>query len=57
MEDEMDTIKVKPWGKDQGEYVLINAEDFDPTKHQKFDGQVSVDEILQQAKPKAKAVK
>lgn len=33
----METIKVKPWGKDQGEYVLIDAADFDPEKHQKLD--------------------
>lgn len=32
----MDTIKVKPWGKDQGDYVVINAEDFDPEKHEKY---------------------
>jgi hypothetical protein len=33
----MDTIKVKPWGKDQGDFVLINAEDFDPEKHEKIE--------------------
>lgn len=33
----MDVIKVKPWGKGQGDYVLINAEDFDPAKHEKLD--------------------
>lgn len=32
----MDTIKVKPWGKDQGDYVVINAEDFNPEKHEKY---------------------
>jgi hypothetical protein len=31
------TIKVKPWGKDQGEFVEINADDFDPAKHTEFD--------------------
>lgn len=30
------TIKVKPWGKDQGEFVEINAEDFDPSFHKEF---------------------
>jgi len=30
----METIKVKPWGEDQGEFVLINAEDFDAEKHE-----------------------
>ena len=33
----METMKVKPWGKGQGDYVLINADDFDPTKHEKLD--------------------
>lgn len=33
----MDTIKVKPWGKDQGDFVLINAEDFDAEKHEKIE--------------------
>jgi hypothetical protein len=53
----MNTIKVKPWGKGQGDYVIINADDFDPSKHEKFDAPLSADEILQQAKPKAKAGK
>lgn len=33
----MDVIKVKPWGKNQGDYVLINAEDFDPAKHELYE--------------------
>jgi hypothetical protein len=33
----VDTIKVKPWGKDQGDYVVINASDFDPEKHELLD--------------------
>jgi hypothetical protein len=33
----MDTIKVKPWSPDQGDHVLINASDFDPEKHERFD--------------------
>lgn len=33
----METIKVKPWGDDQGEYVVINVEDFDPEQHEKLD--------------------
>jgi hypothetical protein len=32
-----DVIKVKPWAADQGDYVLINAEDFDGEKHVLFD--------------------
>lgn len=33
----MNTLKVKPWGKGQGDYVLINEEDFDPKVHEKLD--------------------
>lgn len=33
------TIKVKPWGKDQGEFVEINAADFDPNIHKLADGE------------------
>lgn len=29
----MDVIKVKPWGQGQGDHVLINAADFDPSVH------------------------
>ena len=32
------TIKVKPWGKGQGDHVIIDADKFDPEKHQKIDG-------------------
>lgn len=31
-----EVMKVKPWGKDQGDYVEINVEDFDKDKHQKY---------------------
>lgn len=31
--DHCPTVKVKPWGKDQGEFVVINAADFDPKVH------------------------
>ena len=33
----MNTVKVKPWGKDQGEFVIINEEDFDPIFHEQLD--------------------
>lgn len=33
----METMKVKPWGKGQGDYVLINAEDFDKDKHELYE--------------------
>lgn len=32
----MKTIKVMPWGEDQGEFVLINEEDFNPDVHELF---------------------
>lgn len=31
------TVKVMPWGDGQGDYVIINAEDFDPSKHKLLD--------------------
>lgn len=31
------TVKVKPWGKEQGDYVLINESDFDPKVHELLD--------------------
>lgn len=46
----METMKVKPWGKGQGDYVLINAEDFDPAKHEKLD------EAKKEAAPAKKTV-
>lgn len=30
-------LMVKPWGKDQGDYVLINASDFEPGVHELLD--------------------
>lgn len=33
------TIRVKPWGKDQGDFVEINADDFDPKVHQRFEAE------------------
>lgn len=35
----METIKVKPWGKDQGDFVIINKSDFDPELHELLDGE------------------
>jgi hypothetical protein len=32
----MELIKVMSWGKDQGEYVLIEASDFDESIHKKY---------------------
>jgi hypothetical protein len=32
----MATMKVKPWGEGQGDFVVIEEEDFNPDFHQKF---------------------
>ncbi|GAG34554.1 unnamed protein product [marine sediment metagenome] len=32
----MAILKVKPWGKGQGDHVLIDEADFDPKFHKKF---------------------
>ncbi|MBT2333618.1 hypothetical protein J7E49_06835 [Variovorax paradoxus] len=34
----MKTIKIKPSHESQGDFVLINEEDFDPSKHVLLDG-------------------
>lgn len=34
---EIEILKVKPWGKDQGDHVLINASDFDANFHELLD--------------------
>lgn len=35
----METINVKPWGKGQGDFVVINKADFDPKFHQLLDAE------------------
>lgn len=30
----MKTVQVKPWGKDQGDFVEINEDDFNPEVHE-----------------------
>jgi hypothetical protein len=39
-----ETVKVKPWSKDQGDFVIINKDEFDKNKH----------ELLKQKKKKGK---
>lgn len=34
---DLKTIKVKPWGEGQGDFVVINESDFDPDRHELFD--------------------
>lgn len=52
--DTCETIKVKPWGTDQGEYVEINAEDFNEATHELFDEDDLEDGKLTVAEMKAK---
>lgn len=33
----METVKVKAWSAEQGDFVLINKDDFDPEKHELLD--------------------
>ncbi len=35
----METINVKPWGKGQGDFVVINKADFDPKVHELLDAE------------------
>lgn len=39
MSEVIETIRVKPWGKDQGEFVEINADDFDAAVHTRFEAE------------------
>jgi len=38
---ELETVKVMPWGDDQGDYVVINKNDFDKEKHKLYEEKVS----------------
>lgn len=54
------TIKVKPWGPDQGDFVVINEADFDPAVHTRFeagDGAPHSDPRLDPPAPKKRAAK
>lgn len=39
MSDSCPTVKVKPWSKSQGDFVIINSEDFNPEIHELLDGE------------------
>lgn len=41
----MATIKVKPWGKDQGDYVVIEEENFNAEFHERIDAPVKTTEL------------
>jgi hypothetical protein len=40
-----ETLKIKPKHESQGDYVVINAEDFDESKHELLDNSASVDDV------------
>lgn len=46
----MATIKVRPWGPEQGDFVIINEDDFDPEFHTLLG-----DKPAEKAKPARKA--
>lgn len=31
------TVRVKPWAESQGEFVILNGDDFDPAVHTLYD--------------------
>ncbi len=47
------TVKVMPWGKDQGDYVEINEEDFNPEFHRPFDDAPKAEKPAKADKQKA----
>ena len=50
-------VKCKPWGKDQGGFVLVNASDFDPAFHVRLDAKEEGENRKSGVKPrKAKEV-
>jgi hypothetical protein len=48
----MNTIQVKPWGKDQGDFVTINEDDFDPEKHELLDAEPKPKKSAKASEPK-----
>jgi hypothetical protein len=52
--DRCETIRVNPWGEDQGDFVEINAEDFDPAIHTKFGEKPAQPDSPKPAKRRAK---
>ena len=43
MADTCQTVKVKPWSADQGDFVEINEADFDAAKHSLIDAPAHVE--------------
>jgi hypothetical protein len=50
----MPTMKVKPWGKDQGEYVVIDSETFDPSVHKEYSPAAPKEEAPKEEAPSQK---
>ncbi len=46
-------IKVKPWGQDQGDHVLLNESDFNPDFHVRLDDDSSASAGLKVAELRA----
>lgn len=46
----METVTVKPWSKDQGDYVVINQSDFDKEKHVLIDVNAEKQEVKESKK-------
>lgn len=47
----METIKIKPSHESQGEFVIINKEDFDAGKHELFDAELVTDAPKRRGRP------
>ena len=51
----MSVIKVKPWGPDQGDFVLIEQSDFNENHHKLYEEPKAKAEKPADKEPKAKA--
>lgn len=52
----MDIILCKPWGKDQGEFVRLDASQFDPAAHERYEPDAAP-AAAQDVAPKGKSKK
>lgn len=50
MADIVPTVKVKPWGQGQGDFVEVNVSDFDPKAHTPFDAEEAAKVGITEAK-------
>lgn len=51
MSDLVTTVRVKPWAQSQGEFVEINATDFDAVVHEIYDESAPVPVVADEAQP------